>query len=139
MINQLVQEHFDFLEGENLFMAFDTIMKQQSKFKSAESRQQVEKLYFQLVELSDNNDMFSEQQTAMLDLYYIPVYIQTNLYTDDTFKFNEVIKEINQILPTIPNFEATFDQQITTFNQQSKIQTLVEPNDDNMFYKTSSY
>ena len=139
MINQLVQEHFDFLEGENLFMAFDTIMKQQSKFKSAESRQQVEKLYFQLVELSDNNDMFSEQQTAMLDLYYIPVYIQTNLYTDDTFKFNEVIKEINQILPTIPNFEATFDQQITTFNQQSKIPTLVEPNDDNMFYKTSSY
>ena len=139
MINQLVQEHFDFLEGENLFMAFDTIMKQQSKFKSAESRQQVEKLYFQLVELSDNNDMFSEQQTAMLDLYYIPVYMQTNLYTDDTFKFNEVIKEINQILPTIPNFEATFDQQITTFNQQSKIPTLVEPNDDNMFYKTSSY
>ena len=139
MINQLVQEHFDFLEGENLFMAFDTIMKQQSKFKSAESRQQVEKLYFQLVELSDNNDMFSEQQTAMLDLYYIPVYMQTNLYTDDTFKFNEVIKEINQILPTIPTFEATFDQQITTFNQQSKIPTLVEPNDDNMFYKTSSY
>ena len=139
MINQLVQEHFDFLEGENLFMAFDTIMKQQSKFKSAESRQQVEKLYFQLVELSDNNDMFSEQQTAMLDLYYIPVYMQTNLYTDDTFKFNEVIKEINQILPTIPNFEATFDQQIPTFNQQSKIPTLVEPNDDNMFYKTSSY
>ena len=139
MINQLVQEHFDFLEGENLFMAFDTIMKQQSKFKSAASRQQVEKLYFQLVELSDNNDMFSEQQTAMLDLYYIPVYMQTNLYTDDTFKFNEVIKELNQILPTIPNFEATFDQQITTFNQQSKIPTLVEPNDDNMFYKTSSY
>ena len=52
----------------------------------------------------------------MLDLYYIPVYMQTNLYTDDTFKFNEVIKEINQILPTIPTFEATFDQQITTFN-----------------------
>ena len=40
----------------------------------------------------------------MLDLYYIPVYMQTNLYTDDTFKFNEVIKELNQILPTIPIF-----------------------------------
>lgn len=116
MINQLVHEHFDFLEGESLFIVFDTIMKQQSKFKSAESRHQVEKLYFQLVELSDNNEMFTEQQTAILDLYYIPVYLQTHLYTDDTFKFNEVIKELNQILPTIPTFKETFDKDISAFN-----------------------
>lgn len=56
-----MQEHFDFLEGESLFVAFDTIMKQQFKFKSAGNRQQIELLYFQLVELSDNNQMFSEQ------------------------------------------------------------------------------
>ena len=69
-------------------------MKCKNKFEGAADRLLIEKLYFQLVEISSQEEVFSEHQTAILDLYYIPVYMQTNLYTDDSFKFNQVIKEM---------------------------------------------
>ena len=52
----------------------------------------------------------------MLDLYYIPVYMQTNLYTDDSFKFNEVLKELNQVLQTLPEYSDVYDKQKTSFS-----------------------
>lgn len=72
--------------------------------------------------------MFNEQQERILDLYYIPVYVQSNLYTDDSFKvrlvstseskivvsdqlfiitiflmiqFNEVVKEVTDMLESL--------------------------------------
>lgn len=89
-----ISEKFDFLSGDCLFKAFDTVMKCKNKFEGAADRLLIEKLYFQLVEISSQEEVFSEHQTAILDLYYIPVYMQTNLYTDDSFKFNQVIKEM---------------------------------------------
>jgi hypothetical protein len=60
-------------------------MKLPYKFKTQTSRTLVEKLYFQLVQISESDDIFSDQQTAILDLYYFAVYLQTSLFTDDTF------------------------------------------------------
>ena len=79
-------------------------MKLPYKFKTQTSRTLVEKLYFQLVQISESDDIFSDQQTAILDLYYFAVYLQTSLFTDDTFQFNEVIRELSQVLTELPTY-----------------------------------
>lgn len=73
----LIEEQFDFLDGDSLFKAFDSVMKCKNKFEAPEDRKLVEKMYFQLVELSSQEveEIFSPHQTAILDLYYIPVYM----------------------------------------------------------------
>ena len=52
MICSLIDEHFDFLSGNSLFMAFDCVMKYKGKFAREEDRALIETLYFKLVELS---------------------------------------------------------------------------------------
>ena len=79
-------------------------MKLPYNFKTQTSRTLVEKLYFQLVQISESDDIFSDQQTAILDLYYFAVYLQTSLFTDDTFQFNEVIRELSQVLTELPTY-----------------------------------
>ena len=98
MAHELVRESFDFLttfvEGEEcvtsgnvLFNMFDAVMRVEGKFKVREDRETIEKLYLFLVELSENEeDLFSELQEKVLDLLYIPVYVQSSLVTDDSFK-----------------------------------------------------
>mmetsp|Transcript_1512 Transcript_1512/g.2206 ORF Transcript_1512/g.2206 Transcript_1512/m.2206 type:complete len:82 (-) Transcript_1512:674-919(-) len=81
MLSKLVDEHFDFLSGASLFAAFDTVMKYKQKFSCESDRKLIETLYFKLVELSaqaqefDDETLFTERQTALLDLYYDCVYI----------------------------------------------------------------
>jgi hypothetical protein len=100
MLIVVIEEHFDFLSGESLFRAFDTVMKFKGKFNLESDRKLIETLYFKIVELSsqaeefDDISLFSEQQTAILDLYYDLVYIQSTVYTDDAFKLNEVMKDL---------------------------------------------
>jgi hypothetical protein len=100
MVEELLRESFDFLtttigegdefetNGNILFNTFDAIMRCERKFETPQDRQLVEKIYLFLIELSENEKegLFTEDQEKILDLYYIPVYIQSNLYTDDTFK-----------------------------------------------------
>ena len=99
MIEELIRESFDFLttsvgegdeietNGNVLFNTFDAIMRCERKFETPQDRQLVEKLYLFLIELSENEeDLFTEEQEKILDLYYIPVYVQSNLITDDSFK-----------------------------------------------------
>ena len=100
MVEELVRESFDFLtttigegdeietNGNILFNTFDAIMRCERKFETPQDRQLVEKIYLFLIELSENEEesLFTEDQEKIIDLYYIPVYIQSNLYTDDSFK-----------------------------------------------------
>ena len=100
MLCKLIEEHFDFLSGESLFRAFDTVMKFKGKFAQESDRKMIETLQFKIVELSsqaeefDDVALFSERQTAILDLYYDLVYIQSTVYTDDAFKLNEVMMDL---------------------------------------------
>ena len=48
-------------------------------------------------ETYDETPLFSEVQTTILDLYYIPVYMQTSLFEDDGFKQNQILRELVQI------------------------------------------
>jgi hypothetical protein len=41
------------------------------------------------------------------------VYLQTSLFTDDTFKFNEVVKELNGLLIQLPTFDPKFNTEST--------------------------
>jgi len=87
MINDLIKEYFDFFDGNTLFNTFDAIMRYENKLDAKEDRELIEKLYLFLIELSSNEEsLFSELQEKILDLFYIPVYIQSNLFTDDSFK-----------------------------------------------------
>lgn len=52
MLCSLIDEHFDFLSGDSLFMAFDSVMKYKAKFNREADRALIETLYFKLVELS---------------------------------------------------------------------------------------
>ena len=52
MLYKLIEEHFDFLDGNHLFIAFDSVMKFKKKFSQEADRLLIEKLYFKLVELS---------------------------------------------------------------------------------------
>lgn len=52
MLYKLIEEHFDFLSGDSLFVAFDSVMKFKRKFAMEDDRKLIEKLYFKLVELS---------------------------------------------------------------------------------------
>ena len=67
MLFKLIDEHFDFLGGDCLFIAFDSVMKFKKKFEQESDRQLIEKLYFKLVELScqtqefDDESLFSER------------------------------------------------------------------------------
>ena len=80
-------------------------------------------MYFQLVEISSQEveEMFTPHQTAILDLYYIPVYMQTNLYTDDTFKFNQVLKEMTMTIEddSIGPFKEEHDKHLQQFRAGS--------------------
>ncbi len=124
MIDELIRESFDFLtafvpdegdeiesNGNVLFNTFDAIMRCERKFETPEDRALVERLYLFLIELSETEeDLFSEEQERVLDLYYIPVYIQSNLYTDDSFKFNDVVKDVTDMLDTLcPVYEPKQD------------------------------
>ena len=42
----LIEEQFDFLDGESLFKCFDSVMKCKNKFESGDDRTLVEKMYF---------------------------------------------------------------------------------------------
>ncbi len=103
MTYELVRESFDFLttfivnvgtdqeecesSGNVLFNVFEAVMRCENKFLTKEDRESVERLYLFLIELSENEEgLFTEVQEKVLELYYISVYIQSNLYTDDSFK-----------------------------------------------------
>jgi hypothetical protein len=49
----------------------------------------------------ENSRFFSKFEESIIELYYIPVYIQSNLFTDDSFKFNEVVREVNEMLEAL--------------------------------------
>jgi hypothetical protein len=49
----------------------------------------------------ENSRFFSKFEESIIELYYIPVYVQSNLYTDDSFKFNEVVREVNEMLEAL--------------------------------------
>jgi len=111
LLFDLVKDNFDFLttfvEGEEvvttgnvLFNAFEGALR--AGPKTREDRVLVEKLYLLLVELSENEEeLFSEFQERLLDLFYIPVFVQSSLCTDDSFKFNEVVRETLDMLETL--------------------------------------
>lgn len=112
MITDLIKEYFDFFDGNTLFNTFDAIMRYEKKFDSKDDRELIEQLYLFLIELSDHDeDLFSENQEKILELYYIAVYVQSNLFTDDSFKvivkifisfqFNEVVRELNEMLESL--------------------------------------
>ena len=75
-----------------------------------------------MIELSESEEgLFSEDQERILDLYYIPVYVQSNLYTDDSFKvsiiaiyliqFNEVVKDVTDMLESLnPSYDVKQDR-----------------------------
>lgn len=104
MLCKLIDEHFDFICGSSLFKAFDSVMKFKDKFNQETDRKQIETLYFKLVELSsqaqefDDETLFDEHQTAILDLYYDCVYIQSAAFTDDSFKLNDSLKNLGAML-----------------------------------------
>ena len=89
MIDELIRESFDFLttivpedggeietNGNVLFNTFDAIMRCERKFDTPEDRDLIDKLYLFLIELSETEEnLFTEDQERVLDLYYIPVYI----------------------------------------------------------------
>ena len=52
MLYKVIDEHFDFLSGDTLFIAFDSVMKFKGKFAHEDNRKLIESLYFKLVELS---------------------------------------------------------------------------------------
>lgn len=60
LLLQLVNDQFDFLTGDDLFEAFDTVIKNSQKFKNETDRENVEKLYFKLVELSSVSEQMGE-------------------------------------------------------------------------------
>lgn len=74
--------------GNVVFNAFDAIMRCENKFHQAKDRQLIEDLYLFLIELnqSEEGGLFSEVQEQILELYYIPVCVQSQLQTDDSFK-----------------------------------------------------
>jgi hypothetical protein len=37
---------------------------------------------------AEDDSLFTGEETAILDLYYVPVYLQRSLITDDSFKFS---------------------------------------------------
>ena len=133
MIDELIRESFDFLttvvdgdeiqtSGNLLFNSFDAIMRCERKFETAQDRELIEKLYLFMIELSESEEgLFSEDQERILDLYYIPVYVQSNLYTDDSFKvfliifncvqFNEVVKDVTDMLESLnPSYDFKQDK-----------------------------
>lgn len=111
LVYELVRDGFDFLttfvEGEEvvstgnvLFNAFDGVLR--AGPKTREDRALVEKLYLLLVELSENEEaLFSELQEKLLDLFYIPVFVQASLCTDDSFKFNEAVRDALDMLDSL--------------------------------------
>lgn len=93
------------MPGTALFNAFDYVMKFKAKFQDANDRKMIEKIYFTLVELSSEDEQtFTDHETAILDLYYIPVYWQCNLYTDDSFKLSEVCRELLAMLSEMTTY-----------------------------------
>jgi hypothetical protein len=102
-----VRESFDFLSGDTLFNTFDAVLRCQNKFSTADDREAIEKLYLFLIELSENEDLlFTEEQEKLLDLFYITVYIERSLFTDDSFKFNEIVRELStDMLDSLPLYK----------------------------------
>lgn len=60
MLCKLVDEHFDFISGDSLFKAFDSVMKYKLKFSQESDRKIIENLYFKLVELSSQAQEFDD-------------------------------------------------------------------------------
>ena len=57
----------------------------------------------------DDETLFTDQQTAILDLYYDCVYIQSSAYSDDAFKMNEALKHLGDLLTEMPRNDQKFD------------------------------
>ena len=127
MLYKLIEEHFDFISGDSLFTAFDTVMKYKGKFNQEADRKLIETLYFKLVELSsqaqefDDEALFSENQTAILDLYYDCVYIQSAAHTDDSFKLNEAMKLLETMLPSMLTYRLEHDTHKEYFTKVATI------------------
>ena len=87
MIYALLKDHFDFFDGHTLFNTFEALMRWPQKFAVKEDREVLEKIYLLLIELSEQEEgLFSPEEEQILELYYISIYIQANLFTDDSFK-----------------------------------------------------
>ena len=137
MLCKLVDDQFDFLSGDSLFTAFDSVMKYKARFNSESDRTQIETFYFKLIELSsqtqeyDNEALFSERQTAILDLYYDCVYIQQSSYSDDAFKLNDALKQLQAMLPIMPRYCERHDVNMAYFTQLPKLETsaIAKPSD----------
>jgi len=66
---------------------------------------------------------------VILDLYYIPVYLQTSMYTDDSFKFNESVRQLMAILEAdqdeggLPVYDEKYDKHFQAFANQNVVKT----------------
>jgi len=125
MLERLLDNFFDCFDGHTLFNVLEGVMRYEKKFESKEDREAIERLYLLLMEISENYNnenqvqeetFFSEQEEAIIELYYIPVIVESNLYTDDSFKFNEVVREIVEMLESLEPYSYKCDRfsEITT-------------------------
>ena len=79
-----------------------------------------------MIELSEQEEgLFSEAEEKVIELYYIPVYVQSQLHTDDSFQFNEVVKEVEQLMASL---DAVYHEQQDKYEElctsQSKVMEL---------------
>lgn len=132
LLKELLQNNIDFFDHNTLLNVFDTLVKQDVRADSEEDRKILQDLYSMFCEYAYmEQDQFVPEQLAMLENYIIPIHIEGQFFTDDTYQFNQAVKALENVFDDLKIYDEDHDRYKQDFENKNKVyEHLKDPEDD---------
>eukprot|EP00826_Nyctotherus_ovalis_P033810 TRINITY_DN2756_c0_g8_i1.p1 TRINITY_DN2756_c0_g8~~TRINITY_DN2756_c0_g8_i1.p1 ORF type:complete len:426 (+),score=144.32 TRINITY_DN2756_c0_g8_i1:122-1399(+) len=111
MLKELLTNCIDIFDASSVFTIVDLLCWSPYKFKLQQDGYALKELFTFVLEYAENNSpYFSYDQEVMIELFQIPAILHAQLFTDDSFQFNRVMSDLDEILDDLINDENSIDE-----------------------------
>ena len=122
LLQSLLKDNIDFFWHNTLLNVFDTLVKQPFKWDNDEDREIIQNLYSSFCEYAYiEQDMFTPEQLVMIQNYIVPIHIESQFFTDDTFQFNNVIIALENVFNDLKIYDEEQDKYEKDFENNNKV------------------
>jgi len=122
LLSNLLKENIDFFCPNTLMNVLDTLVKQDAKSEKSEDIKVLQDLYAMLWEYAYNEqDEFTPYQMEMLQNYVIPVHIEGQFFTDDSYQFNQAAKAFQNLFDDLEIYSESHDEYLEDYNNNNYV------------------
>ena len=122
LLQSLLKDNIDFFWHNTLLNIFDTLVKQSFKCENGEDREIIQQLYSSFWEYAYiEQEMFKPEQLVMIQNYIVPIHIESQFFTDDTFQFNHAVGALENVFDDLKSYNEEQDKYEADFEDINKI------------------